>query len=79
MKSSDMIKELCEKENISVSELARRIGQSPQNFGKKLKRDTVTFDEMVMIADALGVVYEQLFVLKDGKKIQIRSMEMQGS
>lgn len=73
MKSSDMIKELCEKENISVSELARRIGQSPQNFGKKLKRDTVTFDEMVMIADALGIVYEQLFVLKDGEKIQMGS------
>ena len=76
MKSSDMIKELCEKENISVSELARRIGQLPQNFGKKLKRDTVTFDEMVMIADALEVAYEQAFVLKDGEKIQIGNMEM---
>lgn len=76
MKSSDMIKELCEKENISVSELARRIGQSPQNLGKKLKRDTVTFDEMVMIADALEVAYEQAFVLKDGEKIQIGNMEM---
>lgn len=73
MKSSDMIKELCEKENISVSELARRIGQSPQNFGKKLKRDTVTFDEMVMIADVLGVAYEQAFVLKGGKKILMGS------
>lgn len=40
--TSDMIKELCNKKNISVSELARRIGQTPQNFGKKLKRDTVT-------------------------------------
>jgi len=35
MKSSDMIRELCANENISVSELARRIGQTPQNFGKK--------------------------------------------
>lgn len=69
MKSSNMIKELCEKENISVSELARGIGQSPQNFGKKLKRDTVTFDEMVMIADVLGVAYEQAFVPKGGKEI----------
>lgn len=56
MKSSDMIKGLCEKENVSVSELARQIGQSPQNFGKKMKRDTATFDEMVQIADTLGVV-----------------------
>lgn len=42
MKTSDMFKELCNKKNINVSELARRIGQTPQNFGKKLKRDTVT-------------------------------------
>lgn len=76
MKSSDMIRELCENENISVSELARRIGQSPQNFGKKLKRDTVTFDEMVQIAETLGVTYEQAFVLKGGKKIQIGNTEV---
>lgn len=47
MKTSDMIKKLCNKKNISVSELARRIGQSPQNFGKKMKRDTVTLSEMM--------------------------------
>ncbi len=33
MKTSDMIRQLCEQMNISVSELARRLGQSPQNFG----------------------------------------------
>lgn len=36
MTTSDMIRELYEKMNISISELARRIGQSPQNFNKKL-------------------------------------------
>jgi len=41
-----MIKELCEQMNISVSELARRIGQTPQNFNKKLKRETVSLDEL---------------------------------
>lgn len=29
MTTSDMIREFCEKMNISISELARRIGQSP--------------------------------------------------
>ncbi|MBQ8133355.1 MAG: helix-turn-helix domain-containing protein [Clostridia bacterium] len=57
MKSSDMIRELCANENISVSELARQIGQTPQNFGKKLKRDTVTLDEMILIANTLRIVY----------------------
>ena len=44
MTTAEMIKELCEQMNVSVSELARRIGQTPQNFNKKLKRETVTFD-----------------------------------
>lgn len=55
MKTSDMIKELCNKKNISVSELDRRIGQTPQNFGKKLKRGTVTLEELKMISDVVGV------------------------
>ena len=42
MTTSDMIRKLCGKMNISISELARRIGQSPQNFNKKLQRGTVS-------------------------------------
>lgn len=71
MTTSDMVRELCEKMNISISELARKIGQSPQNFNKKLKRDTVTLDEMLAIADELEVGYEQVFVLKSGNKVGI--------
>lgn len=58
-----------------MSELARRIGQTPQNFAKKLNRDTVTLDEMLEIADVLGVSYEQAFVLDNGERIQIKSTE----
>lgn len=71
MTTSDMIRELCEKKNISLAELARRIGQSPQNFNKKLKRGTVSFEEIMAIAEALDVGYEQAFVLPDGSKINI--------
>lgn len=71
MTTSDMIRALCEKQNISLAELSRRIGQTPQNFNKKLKRGTVSFDEMVEIAEAVGVGYEQAFVLTDGEKISI--------
>ena len=69
MTTSDMIRELCEKKNISLAELARRIGQSPQNFNKKLKRGTVSFEEMMEIAKALNVKFEQAFVLKNRQKI----------
>lgn len=69
MTTSDMIRELCEKKNISLAELCRRIGQTPQNFNKKLQRGTVSFEELVKIAKVLDVQYEQAFVLPDGQKI----------
>ena len=36
MTTSDMIRELCDRRNISLVELCRRVGQTPQNFNKKL-------------------------------------------
>ena len=71
MTTADMIKQLCEQMNISIAELARRIGQTPQNFNKKLQRETVTLDELKAIADVLGVKFEQAFVLPDGYEIKI--------
>lgn len=71
MTTSDMIRELCEKQNISLAELCRRIGQTPQNFNKKLLRGTVSFEEMMKIAEVLDVGYEQAFVFPDGSEIKI--------
>ncbi len=71
MKTSDMIRQLCEEMNISLAELCRRIGQTPQNFNKKLQRGTVSFEEMVTIAEVLGVGYEQAFVLPGGERIRV--------
>jgi Helix-turn-helix. len=73
MTTSDMIRELCEKKNISLAELARRIGQSPQNFNKKLKRGTISSEEMITIAEVLNVGFEQAFVLENGEKIKVGS------
>lgn len=58
MKISDIMKELCNKKNISVLELARQIGQTPQNFSKKLKRDTVTLEELKQIIGVMEVIFE---------------------
>ena len=73
MTTSDMIRTLCEKQNISLAELSRRIGQTPQNFNKKLQRGTVSSEEMAKIAEALDVGYEQAFVLPDGYEIKMGS------
>lgn len=73
MTTSDMIRELCDRMNISLAELCRRIGQTPQNFNKKLQRGTVSSEERIKIAEALDVGYEQVFVLPDGYEIKMGS------
>lgn len=73
MNTSEMIKELCKQMNVSLSELARRIGQTPQNFSKKLKRQTINLDELKAIADVMGVSFEQKFILPDGHEIKINN------
>lgn len=63
MTTSEQIRVLCVRSGVSLSELARRINQTPQNFNAKLKRNTITQDEMNQIAEVLGAKYEQYFVL----------------
>ena len=71
MNTSDLIRELCRKKGISISELARRLGQTPQNFTKKLQRETVSTDELIQIGNELGIKFEQSFTLEDGEKISV--------
>ncbi len=73
MTTAEQIKVLCVRMNISISELARRIGNSPQNFSAKLKRGTITDRELTQIADVLNITYEQTFTLPNGEKIEIKN------
>lgn len=70
MTTSEQIRVLCVRLGISLSELARKLDQTPQNFNAKLKRNTVNQDELGRIAQELGVTYEQYFVLDNGEKIK---------
>ena len=69
MTISEQIKVLCVRNNISVSELARRIGTSPQNFNAKLKRDTFSISDLDQIAYVTGCSFERKFVLSNGESI----------
>lgn len=73
MTTSDLVKQLCKEKNISLSELARRLGQSRQNFSKKLNRETLTLEELRLIAEVLDVKFEQSFILSDGTEISTGS------
>lgn len=53
---------LVKRGNLSESELARRLGVSPQNFNNKMKRDNFTERDLNAIADALGLKLEINFI-----------------
>lgn len=69
MTVGEQIKILCVRNNISVSELSRRLGKTNQAFGQKLKRGTFTVEELKAVAEAVGCEYEGSFILPDGDKI----------
>ena len=69
MSISEQIKVLCVRSNISVAELARRIGMSPQSLSGKMKRESFTIAELNTIADAVGASFVRKFVLFNGEQI----------
>jgi DNA-binding Xre family transcriptional regulator len=69
MTISEQIKVLCVRSNISVSELARRVGTTPQNFNAKLKRESFTIKDLEKIAAVVSCTFERQFVLDNGDRI----------
>lgn len=69
MTISEQIKVLCVRSDISVAELARRLGTTPQNLNGKMKRESFTVTELENIAEAVNSSFERKFVLDNGEKI----------
>lgn len=69
MTLAEQIKILCVRSNISVAELARRVGTSPQNFNAKLKRESFTVGDLEQIACAVSCKFERKFVMDNGDEI----------
>ena len=65
MTISEQIKVLCVRSNISMAELARRLGKSPQ----ALKRESFTIEELEIIAEAVDAKFLRNFELSSGDKI----------
>ena len=53
---------LVKRGNLSESELARRMGISPQKLHNKMKRDNFTETDLKEIADALGLRLDIAFI-----------------
>lgn len=54
---------------VSLSDLARAIGTSPQNLSQRLKNDKLSTEEINKIAQVLGCTYTFYFEFPDGTKI----------
>ena len=54
---------------MSQAELARRIGTTPSNLNQKVKRNTLTKEDLEQIAEALGGTWRAEFVFDDGTVI----------
>ena len=54
-----------------MAKLAAALGQSRQNFYKKLQRDTLTAQEWQEAAKVLGVEFDQGFVFPDGTRMGV--------
>lgn len=55
--------------NMSQAELARKIGTTPSNLNQKVKRNTLTKEELEKIAETLGGKWKAEFVFNDGTVI----------
>lgn len=66
---SEQIKVLCIRSNISVAELARRLGKSPQSFNSKLKRESFTVKDLEEIATVTGTEFKRNYILSNGEEI----------
>lgn len=69
MTASEQIKVLCVRSNISVAELARRIGKTPQALNAKMKRNNFTVNELEIIAKAVKAEFSWKFTLSNGNII----------
>ena len=69
MTIEEQIRVLCVRSRVSMSELARRLGQTPQGFNGKLKRQTFSVAELEKIAAALGCTFERSFILPNGERV----------
>ena len=69
MTISEQMKVLCVRNNIRVSELARRLGTTPQNFNGKMRRESFSVVDMERIAEVTGTTFKREFVLRNGETV----------
>lgn len=67
--TEQMLKMALSFNGISQAELARRIGTTPSNLNQKVKRNTLTREDLEQIASAMDAEFVCHFRFKDGTEI----------
>lgn len=62
MNAERMVKAAAAMQDVSISEVAERLGTSQQNFAKRLKHGRFSIDEWERIAAALGLKFSLSFI-----------------
>ena len=61
---------MAKRDGMAEAELARRIGNTPQNFNNKMKRDNFCVRDLEAIANAMGCTLDISFVIPEtGERI----------
>lgn len=63
------VKACCELADMTITELAEKMGTSQQNLSKRLKVGKFTQEELEEMAHYLGCKYISVFEFPDGKQI----------
>lgn len=71
MNLTQTVIELCSKLHVTMAELSRRTNQSPQNLCRKIKNETISYNEFLRILEVLGVEYEYTLSLPGEEKPEI--------
>jgi transcriptional regulator with XRE-family HTH domain len=62
---SEKIKIVLGRRNMTIAELAEKLGTSRQNLSNKLSRDNFSINELKAIAVAMNCEFEGSFLFKD--------------
>ena len=71
MRIDKQLRILALKNDITVTEIGRRLDKSPQAFSQKCKRNSFTISELQNIAMVTGCKLECAFVLPNGERIEL--------